>query len=92
MLMVVSLSSRRAVFAFFGWLDLLEVVLAFWVTVFGVLKSLLGCLLRVTDITSFEMQWESSSSHTLSFYPNLVTYRLKKMFLKESFTWSSTVI
>ena len=47
---------------------------------------------RVTDVTSFEKQLESSSGHTLSFYPNLVKYRLQNMFLKESLTGSSAMI
>ena len=35
---------------------------------------------------------ESSSGHTLSFYPNLVKYRLRNMFLKESIIRTSVVI
>ena len=41
------------------------------------------------DTTSFENYLESSSGHTLSFYPNMVKYRFK-IFLKESLTRSST--
>ena len=35
---------------------------------------------------------ESSSGYTPSFYPNLLKYRFKNMFLKESITQSSTVL
>ena len=36
-------------------------------------------LTQVTGITSFEKHWESSSSHTLSFCPNLVKFRFKNI-------------
>ena len=49
-------------------------------------------LYSVTYFTSFEKHLESSSGHTLSFYPNLVKYRFKNLFLKESLTCSSTMI
>ena len=41
---------------------------------------------------SFEKHLEGSSGHTLSFYQNLVKFRFKNMFLKESLTWYFTVI
>ena len=47
---------------------------------------------RVTDITSFWKRLESSSGHTLNFCPNLVQYRFRIMYHKESLTLSSTVI
>ena len=46
----------------------------------------------VTDITSFGKRLESSLGHTLNFCPNLVQYRFKNMYLKESPTRSSMVI
>ena len=46
----------------------------------------------VTDITSFGKRLGSSLGHTLNFCPNLVQYRFRIMFHKESFTLSSTVI
>ena len=45
---------------------------------------------RITDITSFEKHLESSSDHTLTFHQNLVKYRFKNMFRKESLTRYST--
>ena len=47
---------------------------------------------RVTDITSFGKRLESSLGHTLNFCPNLVLYRFKNMYVKESLSPSSTVI
>ena len=44
---------------------------------------------RVTYITSFGKLLESSLGHTLNFCPNLVQYRFKHMYLKESLTRSS---
>ena len=44
-----------------------------------------------TDFTSFGKRLESSLGHTLKFCPNLVQYRFKNMYLKESVTRSSTV-
>ena len=41
---------------------------------------------RVTDITFFGKRLEISLGHTLNFCPNLVQYRFKNMYLKESFT------
>ena len=58
------------VFTFLSWLDLLGVVLAFWISIPKICKSLPNYLHRVTDITSFEKHLKSSSGHTLSFYPN----------------------
>ena len=57
-----------------------------------IFKSLLNYWHRVTDITSFGKRLESSLGHTLNFCPNLVQYRFKNMYLKESPTWSSMVI
>ena len=47
---------------------------------------------RVTDITSFGKRLGSSLGHTLNFCPNLVKYRFRIKFHKESLTLSSTVI
>ena len=56
-------------------------------------------LTQFTDITSFGKRLESSLGHTmyspsfsLNFCPNLVQYRFKNMYRKESLTRSSTVI
>ena len=52
----------------------------------------LSSLKRITGITSFGKSLGISSGHTGNFCPNLVQYRLKNMFQKESLTRSSTVI
>ena len=72
--------------------DLLDVVLAFLISIFKIFKSLQKYWHRVKDITSFGKRLESSLGHTLNFCPNLVQYRFKNMYLKESPTRSSTVI
>ena len=46
----------------------------------------------VIDITSFEKHLESSLDHTPNFCRNLVIFRSKNMYLKESLNRSSTVI
>ena len=51
-----------------------------------------NCLHRVIDITSFEKHLESSLDHTPNFCRNLVIFRSKNMYLKESLTRSSMVI
>ena len=76
----------------FSWWDLLGVVLAFWISILKIFKLLPNYSHRVTYITRFEKHSKSSSGHTLSIYQNLVKYRFKSMFLKESLTCSSTVI
>ena len=45
-----------------------------------------------TDITSFGKRLESSLGNTPNFCPNLVQFRFKNMYHKESLTRSSTVI
>ena len=57
-----------------------------------IFKSLQNFWHRVTDITSFGKRLGSSSGHTLNFCPNLVKYRFRIMFHKESPTLPSTVI
>ena len=84
--------SHRMVFIFRSWLDLLDVVLAFWVSIRKNLKITSNCLHRVIDIASFEKHLESSLDHTPSFCRNLVIFRSKDMYLEESLTRSSTVI
>ena len=54
-------------------------------------KLLQNCLHRVIDITSFEKLLESSLYHTQNFYRNLVVFRSKNMYLKESLTGSHRV-
>ena len=64
--------------------DLLDVVLAFLISILKIFKSLQNYWHRVTDIKSFGKRYESSLGHTLNFCPNLVKYRSKNMYLKES--------
>ena len=49
-------------------------------------------LTQVIDITSFEKHLESSLDRTPNFCQNLVIFRSKNMYLKESLTRSSTAI
>ena len=85
--------SHRTVFTFRSWLDLLGVVLAFWIAILKISKLLQNCWHRVIDITSFEKHLESSLDHTLDFCRNLVIFRSKNICQKESLTgllrWSS---
>ena len=83
---------HRTVFTFRSWLDLLGVVLAFWISILKISKLLQNCLHRVIDITSFERNLESSLDHTPNFCRNLVLFRSKNICQKESLTRSSTVI
>ena len=76
---VMSLDSHRTVFTFLSLLDLLGVVLAFWISILKIFKSLQNYLPRVTDITSFVKHLENSSGHTLNFYLNLVNIVLKNV-------------
>ena len=69
---VRSLDSHRTVFTFRSWLDLLGVVLAFWISILKTSKLLQNCWHRVIDITNFERHLESSLDHTLNFCRNLV--------------------
>ena len=64
---VTSLDSHRTVFTFRSWLDLLGVVLAFWISILKISKLLQNCWHRVIDITSFEKHLEHSLDHTLNF-------------------------
>ena len=73
----------RTVFTFRSWLDLLGVVLAFWISILKISKLLQNCWHRVIDITSFEKHLESSLDHTLNFYRNLVIFRSKNICQKE---------
>ena len=57
----------RTVFTFRSWLDLLDVVLAFWISILKISKLLQNCLHRVIDITSFEKHLESSLDRTPNF-------------------------
>ena len=84
--------SHRTVFTFRSWLDLLGVVLAFWISILKISKLLQNCSHRVVDITSFEKHLKSSLDHTLNFCRNLVIFRSKNICQKESLTRSSTVI
>ena len=81
---MTSLDSHRTVFTFRSWLDLLGVVLTFWISILKISKLLQNCLHRVIDITSFERHLESSLDHTLNFCRNLVIFRSKNICQKES--------
>ena len=74
-LVVMFLDSRLMLFTFLSQLDLLDVSIAFRITHSKIFKLLPNYWHRVTDITSFENQFGSSSGHTLTFYLNLVKYR-----------------
>ena len=82
---VMFLDSYRTVFIFLSWLDLLGVALAFLISILKIFKLLPIYRHRITEMTSFEKHFESSSGHTPRF-------RFKNMFLKESLTRSSSVI
>ena len=70
--------SHRTVFTFRSWLDLLDVVLAFLISILKISKLLQNCWHRVIDIKSFEKHFESSD-HTPNFCRNLVIFRSKNM-------------
>ena len=74
--------SHQTVFTFCSWLDLLDVVLAFWISILKISKLLQNCWHRVIDITSFEKHLESSWDHTPNFCRNLVIFRSKKYVYK----------
>ena len=74
--------SHRTVFTFRSWLDLLDVVPAFWISILKISKLLQNYWHRVIDITSFEKHLESSLDHTLNFCRNLVIFRSKKYVAK----------
>ena len=80
---VMFLDSHHTVFTFLSWLDLLGVVLAFWISILKIFKSLQNYWHMLTDTTSFEKHVERSSGHTLSFYQNFVKCRFSNIFLKE---------
>ena len=82
---VMFLDSHRTMLTFLSWLDLLGAVLAFWICILNIFKSLTHYWHRVTVITSFKIHLENSSGHTLSFSPNLVKYRFTSILL----WWSS---
>ena len=84
--------SHRTVFTFRSWLDLLGVVLAFWISILKISKLLQNYWHRVIDITSFEKHLESSLDHTLNFCRNLVIFRSKNICQKESLTLSPSLL
>ena len=86
---VMFLDSHRMVFPFLSWLDLLDVVLVFCFSILKIFKLLPNYWHRVTDITRFEKHLESSSGHTLSFYPNLVKYLVSRICVWRNFMASS---
>ena len=50
--------SHRTVFTFRSWLDLLDVVLEFWISILKISKLLKNYLYKVIDITSSENIWK----------------------------------
>ena len=84
------LDSELTVFTFLSWLDLLCVAL--WISIQKYFKLLLNYWQRVTDITSFEEHLESSQGHNLNLYLNMVKYRFKNMFQKDSLHKYFTVV
>ena len=86
------LDSRRMVFTFLSLLDLQGVVQMFWIYILKIFESLPNYLYTGSRISqALRKHFESSSGHTLSFYPNFVKYPFKNIFLNESLTQSSTV-
>ena len=71
--------SHRTIFIFCRWLDLLGVVLAFWISILKISKLLQNYWHRVIDITSFEKHLENSLDHTLNFCRNLMIFRSKNI-------------
>ena len=67
--MAIFLDFYRKVFTLSSWLDSPGVVLASFISIVTIFKSLQNFLHRVTKITSFEKHLESSSGHTLNFFP-----------------------
>ena len=86
------LDSHHTEFIFRSKFDLLDVVLAFLISILKIFKSLQNLWHRVTDITSFGKRLRSSLGHILNFCPNSVKYRFRIIYHKESLTLSSTVI
>ena len=85
--------SHRTVFTFRSWLDLLGVVLAFWISILKISKLLQNCWQRVIYITGFEKHLESSLDHTLNFCRNW-WYFVPRIFVKRNLSpgllrWSS---
>ena len=67
--------SHRTVFTFRRWLDLLDIVLAFWISILKIFKLLQNCWQRVIDITSFENTFGKffrSYSELLSKFGNIL--------------------
>ena len=62
------------------------------ISILNIFKSLQTYFAGVADITSFGTRLESYLGPTRNFCPNLVQYRFKNMYLKQSLTRSSTVI
>ena len=68
-------------FTFCNWLDLIGVVITFWISVLKIFRSPQNYWHGVTVVTSFERLLESSLGHALSFYSNLVKHRSKNKVL-----------
>ena len=70
--------SHCMVFTFRSWLNVLGVVLAFWISILKSFKLLQNRWHRAVDITSFEKHLKSSLDHTPNFCPNLVIFEYVK--------------
>ena len=81
------LDFRHTVFTFRSLFDLLDVVLAFLISILKIFKLTQGYRYH-----KLEKTFGKFLGHTLNFCPNLVQFHFKKMFLKESLTRSSMVI
>ena len=89
---MMSLDSRRTVFIFCSWFDLLDVVLTSLIFILKIFNGLQNYWHRVTNITSFGKLTGRFLGYSQTFCQNLETYRFNNMFLKESLTRLSTVI
>ena len=77
------LHSHRMVFMFRSWC-----CSSVFISILKIFKSLQNYWHRVTYITSFVKRRDRRSlGHTMNFCPNLVQYRFKNMYQKETFTY-----
>ena len=74
---VMFLDCHPMVFTFLSLLDLLGVALAFRISILNLFKLLPNYWHRVTYITSSEKYMESSTGHTITFYLNLFSGKVR---------------
>ena len=91
---VMFLDFHRTVFVFRIWFDLLDVVLAVFISILKFFRSLQNCWHNVTDITSFGKHFGRSLGHTR--YSELLSIfgviSFQELYQKESLARSSTVV